>query len=136
MMLKRILFWAPRVLGILFALFISLFALDVFGVGYGFWETILALLIHLIPVYLILIALAIAWRWERVGSILFVALGALYMITAWGQFPWSVYLVVAGPAFLIGILFLVDWFYRTEMQPGHIHRWRHFQRTKLLQPMP
>lgn len=117
-MLKRVLFWAPRVLGILFALFISLFALDVFGVGYGFWETILALLIHLVPVYLILVALAIAWRWERVGSILFVALGFLYIITAWGQFPWSVYLVVAGPAFLIGILFLVDWFYRTEMRPA------------------
>ncbi|MCL4859123.1 MAG: hypothetical protein KJZ93_06935 [Caldilineaceae bacterium] len=118
MTLKRILFWAPRALGILFALFVSLFALDVFGVGYSFWETILALLIHLVPVYLILIALAIGWRWERVGSVLFVALGALYMITAWGQFAWGVYLVIAGPAFLIGILFLVDWFYRTEMRPA------------------
>jgi hypothetical protein len=116
--LERILFWAPRVLGILFALFVSLFALDVFGVGYGFWETILALLIHLVPVYLILIALAIGWRWAWVGSILFMALGALYMITAWGQFAWSVYLVIAGPAFLIGILFLVDWFYRAELRPA------------------
>lgn len=115
--MRRILYWTPRVLGILFALFISLFALDVFGVGYGFWETILALLIHLVPVYLILIALAIAWRWERIGSILFITLGALYMITAWGQFPWSVYLVIAGPAFLVGILFLVDWFYQNEMRP-------------------
>jgi len=41
---KRVLFWAPRVLGILFALFLSLFALDVFSEGYSFGETMLALL--------------------------------------------------------------------------------------------
>ena len=32
---KRVLYWTPRVLGILFALFISIFALDVFGEGYS-----------------------------------------------------------------------------------------------------
>jgi hypothetical protein len=62
--LKRILVWTPRILGILFALFVSIFALDVFGAGYGFWETILALLIHLVPVSILLIGLAIAWRWS------------------------------------------------------------------------
>ncbi len=37
--MKQFLFWSPRVLTILFALFLSLFALDVFGEGYGFWAT-------------------------------------------------------------------------------------------------
>jgi hypothetical protein len=31
--LKQLLFWTPRVLGILFAAFVSMFALDVFGKG-------------------------------------------------------------------------------------------------------
>ena len=70
---KRVVFWLPRILCLLFAVFISLFALDVFGEGYGFWETIVAFLIHLIPTGLILIALAIAWRWEWIGAILFAA---------------------------------------------------------------
>jgi len=39
--------------------------------GYGFWETILALLIHLVPTGLVLVALAIAWRWDWAGTILF-----------------------------------------------------------------
>lgn len=117
--MKKILFWTPRVLAILFALFVSLFALDVFGAGYSFGETILALLIHLAPVYLILIALAIAWRWEWIGAILFVALGIAYIATAWGQFAWSVYLVIAGPAFLLGILFLADWLYTAQMRTAH-----------------
>ena len=64
MLVKRFLFWLPRVLSALFAAFISLFALDVFGAGYGFWETIWALFVHLIPTWLILAALAISWRWE------------------------------------------------------------------------
>ena len=47
--MKRVLFWTPRVLCILFAMFLSLFALDVFSEGYGLWQTIGALLIPLGP---------------------------------------------------------------------------------------
>ncbi len=60
----RTLLWLPRILCILFAAFISIFALDVFGAGYTASETLVALFMHLIPTGLILIALAIAWRWE------------------------------------------------------------------------
>lgn len=112
---KRTLFWAPRILGILFAVFVSLFALDVFGEGYGFWETILALLIHLIPTALILIVLAISWRWEWVGGILFIGLGAFYIVDNPGFHP-SAYLVISGPLFLVGVLFLVNWLYRAELR--------------------
>jgi hypothetical protein len=103
-------------MAILFALFLSMFALDVFGEGYGFWETILALFMHLIPVYVLLIALALAWRWEWVGAVVFLGFSVWYMITAWGQFPWSVYLIVAGPPFLIGMLFLFNWWYKPKLQ--------------------
>ena len=37
---KPVLFWTPRILCILFAIFISLFALDVFGEGYGFFRVL------------------------------------------------------------------------------------------------
>jgi hypothetical protein len=107
--LKRILFWSPRILCVLFAGFISLFAADVFGEGYGFWKTILALLLHLIPTGIVLVVLAIAWRWEWVGGILFSTLGALYLVEFWGRFHWSAYALIAGPLFLIGILFFLAW---------------------------
>jgi hypothetical protein len=45
-----------------FAVFISMFELDVFGAGYGFLNTIIALLMHLIPTVIILIVLAVSWR--------------------------------------------------------------------------
>jgi len=40
---KRVLYWTPRTLSIAFIAFLSLFALDVFGPGQGFWKTLLAL---------------------------------------------------------------------------------------------
>jgi hypothetical protein len=107
--IKRFFFWVPRVLGILLAIFISLFALDIFDMGYTFRETVLALVMHLISTTLIIIALAIAWHWEMAGGILFIALGLIYIISTWGKFPWPTYLVVAGPAVLTGALFLFDW---------------------------
>lgn len=112
---KRVVFWAPRVLGILFALFLSMFALDVFSEGYGFWETILALLIHLVPTYIVVIALVIAWRWEWVGAILFIALASFYLIGS-RRLDWS--LVISGPLFLIGVLFLFNWIYRARLRTG------------------
>ncbi|HUU28895.1 MAG TPA: hypothetical protein VM123_13875 [archaeon] len=113
---KRLLFWTPRILCILFAVFVSLFALDVFSEGYGFWKTILALLIHLIPTYIIIIVLIFSWRWEWVGGILFIALAAFYIFWVWGRFPWLTYLVMSGPLFLVGVLFLINWVYRAELR--------------------
>jgi len=106
---KRLLFWTPRVLCILFAVFISLFALDVFGEGYTFWEMLLGFLIHLIPTGIVLVVLVISWRWEWVGGILFIALGVAYLVMSWNKFHWSAYVAISGPLFLIGVLFLISW---------------------------
>ena len=112
--LKRLLFWTPRILCVLFAGFLSIFAADVFGEGYGFWKTILALLIHLIPTWLVLIMLAIAWRWEWMGGILLIGLGAFYLFEFRGRFHRSAYLCISGPLFLVGILFFLSWLSRRE----------------------
>jgi hypothetical protein len=114
---EKVLFWSPRVLGILIAIFVSLFALDVFGEGYSFWETIAALAMHLIPTLIILIVLGIAWRWEWTGGFLFVALGVLYITLFWEPSNLPAYLLISGPLFLVGILFLLDGYYRSAILP-------------------
>jgi hypothetical protein len=113
---KKWLFWMPRVLGILFALFISLFALDVFGESYNVWQTIVALLIHLVPTYLVIIALVVAWRWAWTGAVLFSGLAMFYIVMAWGRFPLVTYLVISGPLALIAFLFLFNWIYREQLR--------------------
>ena len=113
---KRLLFWTPRILCMLFAAFVSVFALDVFDGGYSFWNTILALLIHLVPTFFLILILVLSWRWAWVGGIIFPALGVLYIVMAWHRFPWSVYAIIAGPLFLLGILFWINWLYRAELR--------------------
>ena len=116
--LERLVFWAPRVLAISFAVFVSLFALDVFGDGGGFWKTTVALLIHLIPTWIILFVLAISWRREWVGAVGYAALGVLYLGMAWNRFHWSTYVMIAGPLFLVGALFLISWRCQLRFRAG------------------
>ncbi len=65
----RALFWAPRALSIAFIAFLSLFALDVFGAGYGFWRTLLGLAIHLIPSFVLIGVLVLALGVDRRGAL-------------------------------------------------------------------
>jgi len=114
--MKQVLYWTPRVLGICIAGFVSIFALDVFGEGYTFWETVTALLIHLVPTCIVVVALVLAWRWEWVGALLFTSLSVFYVVLAWGQFPWVTYLVISGPLFVTGVLFLLNWVFRKQVR--------------------
>ena len=114
---KRILYWTPRILGIAFALFLSLFALDVFGEGLGFWRTLLALFMHLIPVFVVLAVIALAWRWEWVGFVFLTALGFVYIrFASMRHFGWQPYALISGPLFLVALLFLINWLKRRELK--------------------
>jgi len=118
---KRALFWTPRALSIAFLAFLSVFALDVFGAGYGFWKTVLALCLHLIPTFFLIAVLVLAWRWEWIGAALYAAAGSLYVILTLGRpirpaikLNWI--LTIAGPAFVIAALFLANWMKHSELR--------------------
>ena len=113
--LKRLLYWSPRILCIAFALFLSLFAFDVFDEQLGLLKTILALSIHLIPSFVIVLVLALSWRWEWVGGVLFIAAAILYLTRAWHHPSWVA--LISGPLFLVGALFLINSWKRAEIRP-------------------
>jgi hypothetical protein len=96
--MKNFLYWLPRVLSVLFIIFISVFALDAFGEPKWF----LALIMHLVPSFVLIILTAIAWKNERLGGSLFIAAGLLTLV-------FSVFesLVISVPTMIIGILFLI-----------------------------
>lgn len=98
--------WIPRVLGLAFVLFLAAFALDVLD-GRGGVDLALALAAHLIPAAVVLATTLISWRWPVAGGVLFAFLGAGYILLAGPDRPMSWYVVVAGPAFVIGLLFIV-----------------------------
>lgn len=111
---NKYIYWIPRILSILFILFLAMFSLDVFGNNYTFWETIVGLFMHNIPSLILLVVLIISWKYELVGGISFIlaGLGYIIMLLLNNNFElfmltWSIF--ISGPAFLIGILFLIGW---------------------------
>jgi len=114
--MKKLLYWAPRVLSILYAVFLSLFISDIFCKGSRFWETILSLLIHLIPIIIIVSILMAAWRWEWVGAILFIGLAFFFLFQVRGQEDVTAYLGISGPLALTGVLFALNWIFREQLQ--------------------
>ena len=67
--------WMPRIICILAILFISVFAADAFGPGKTFAEQLGDFIIHLVPSFILVAILLIAWRWELIGGILFFVIG-------------------------------------------------------------
>jgi hypothetical protein len=115
--IKQILFWTPRAAGILFVAFISLFAFDVFEEGFGFWGTLLALFMHLLPSILLAVAIYIAWKREWVGAVLFIGWAVWYVVAFRArEFPWVTYAVIAGIPAVIGLLFLSGWIWRDQIR--------------------
>ncbi len=112
--INKFIYWTPRILSIIFILFLFLMSLDVFEMGLGFWQTVLGLFMHNIPALVLLAVLIISWKYEIVGGIAFILGGLLYILLLlrnpfeWYMLSWAIQ--IAGTAFLIGCLFLVGWF--------------------------
>lgn len=109
---SSVLFWAPRILTLLFAVFLAMLALDVFEQPLGLRSTLAALLLHLIPTVVVLAFLAAAWRRPWVGAAVYLALGVLFLVATGGRAPWPTYAAITGTLSLIGALFLIDWLHR------------------------
>ena len=73
----KVFHWLPRVICILAILFVSMFATDVFAPGLTIWQQLRDFLIHLIPSFILLAVLIVAWKWELTGGIIFVVIGVI-----------------------------------------------------------
>jgi prolipoprotein diacylglyceryltransferase len=76
----KVLQWSPRIICILAILFISLFALDSFSPDRTVFQNAVAFLIHLIPSFVLLVILIIAWKWEKTGGIILIIAGLVWCI--------------------------------------------------------
>lgn len=113
----RVIHWLPRGICILAILFISLFALDAFEPGENIWQQLADFLKHLIPSFVLLAILIIAWKWELIG-------GAILMVIALALSPFVfmhnykmndsigmslvIILMITFPFLLVGALFIIS----------------------------
>jgi hypothetical protein len=95
----RSLYWAPRLLSIAYIVFISLFALDSAGVA--------EFAVHMIPSMVLIAMLAVSWRLDAAGALLF-GVAALWYASLQPEHPTWV-LTISGPLVVIALLFLANW---------------------------
>lgn len=115
--LRRAVHWTPRVLGLLFALFLALFSFDVFDMGLSPLEALGAFLLHSLPTFGLLAAVALGWRWPLAGGLIFIAWGIFYALAFHGL-DWIAYALIGVLPALIGLLFLADHFTRPRAPHG------------------
>jgi hypothetical protein len=99
--------WIARTFAIGLSLFLALFALDELEPGKPLGRTVVDVLIHLWPTVLVLIVVALSWRRQWIGAVAFVALAVAYAVTTRFRIDWV--LVISGPLFTIGLLYLWSW---------------------------
>ncbi len=73
------LYYTPRLAGVLMIIFVSLFALDVFGPGIPFWRQVLGFLVHAAPAIILAILMFFAWKRPVIGFIIF-GLAAVFFL--------------------------------------------------------
>jgi hypothetical protein len=108
--------WSPRIAGLAMALFLGLFALDAFD-GRQFFTALPGFLIHLIPAFLVLAAVALAWRSPLIGAVAFAGLALTYAITVRWRLGWIA--VIGAPLLAVAALFVVSWYCREAHTAGH-----------------
>ncbi len=127
---NQVFHWLPRIICILAILFISIFALDAFEPGLSLWQQLTAFLIHLIPSFVLLFFLVIAWKWELIGGIIFTLISLvftpfIFMLNYNRNHSilssLFIILVITFPFIVVGILFIVSHLLkRKNLQSGKI----------------
>ena len=110
--------WVARALCILAIAFISLFALDVFEQG-SLGQKIVAFLLHMVPSFVLIIALIVAWKHELVGGSLIALIGLatapfVYSLNYNRFHSVSIGLrnaaLIDVPFIIVGLLFIISYF--------------------------
>jgi uncharacterized membrane protein AbrB (regulator of aidB expression) len=113
----------PRILCILAILFISIFALDAFNTDQTFWQKIADFSMHLIPSFVIIVLLIVAWKWELPGGILMIVLAIGFMPLVYSMnfartqsvlISLSIVLMINFPFVVTGVLFILSYFLKRK----------------------
>jgi hypothetical protein len=119
----KIIHWLPRILCILAILFVSMFALDSFEQGMPLGKQLVGFFMHLVPTFILVVFLVVAWNWELIGGIMFVIIGLgllpfIYMMNYHMNhsvmMSLGVVLMINFPFILVGILFVLSHFLKAK----------------------
>lgn len=115
--------WTPRLLCIGAILFVSMFALDAFEPGIPMGQQLLNFIMHMIPSFILMLLLFVAWKRPFVGGIIFALIGIVTSPLVYNlnynrtHVVWtslSIILMITVPFIVIGALFILDHFLQKQ----------------------
>ena len=125
----KVFHWLPRIICILAILFVSLFAADAFSPELTIWQQLGAFVMHLIPSFILIAFLIIAWKWEYIGGILFIIIGLglspfvfvhNYKMNDSIWMSLGIILSITIPFVIVGVLFIVSHFLKKRTFPKQL----------------
>jgi hypothetical protein len=109
---KKVVTWSPRILVILYIIFITLFAFD---------ESVFSLpwFVHLMPTLILTLILVLTWRKPLSAGIIFLILGVGFTFVFKTYETWLAFLIISLPLILVGILFLLERIFLKKKKKNH-----------------
>jgi len=101
------LIWIPRIITILFILFLSLFALDAFSGDSPLLQKLTGFLIHMIPSLILAVTLIFTWKIPVAGGCILLLTGLLFTFAFHTYRSFSTFMLISFPLAVAGILFIV-----------------------------
>ncbi len=120
---SKILIWVARAICILAILFVSMFAFDSFSGERTFWQKAGGFLIHLLPSFILIALLVLAWKRELIGGIILTIIGLglspfiysnNYSMNHSAGKSIGVILMITFPFVLAGIMFIAGHCLKTK----------------------
>jgi len=115
--LSKIIYYTPRIAGLLMIVFVSLFALDVFVPGIPFWKQILGFVVHAAPAIILALLMIFAWKRPVIGFVIFGLAAVFFLRFVFNQdFGPGNFLMFVSPLALISAMFWINWKWGDVMQ--------------------
>jgi len=101
------LMWIPRVLAMIFIVFLSLFALDTFSGDAPLVKKLAGFFVHLIPSFILVLTWLISWKKPLMGGSIFILLSIAFAFFFRTYRSVPTFLLITFPVALVGILFII-----------------------------
>ncbi len=105
--LRKIFYWSARLLAIVMIFTIARMQLSGVNLDQPLGQALVSLLSHLWMTLLLIAALAIAWRWEIIGAVIYFGI-TVFIVLDMGKTEPLYYLFLAAPHATTAVLFLIS----------------------------
>ena len=98
---------AATSIGVLYALALLVFALDVFNHDQSISQTFSDVLLHLVPTMVVFLFVFVGYKNPLIGAVICLVSGLIYIISGWSNMHWTAHVVIAGPLSVLSMLYII-----------------------------